>query len=87
MKMVKVKPVPKFLEALDSIKEILTSEGRTMAQGAIAWLWAKSNVTIPIPGFKNSKQVEQNVGAIEYGPLVKDQVDKIDKIIEALKLY
>jgi len=81
------KPAPKFIEALDSIKEILTSGGRTMAQGAIAWLWAKSNITIPIPGFKNVEQVKQNAGAIEYGPLNVGQVDEIDKIIEALKLY
>ncbi len=80
------KPVPKFVKALDATKEILTSEGRTMAQGAIAWLWAKSDGIIPLPGFKNSKQVKQNAKAMEYGPLTKAQADEVDSIIGALKL-
>lgn len=75
------KPQPEFLEKLDAVKRILTSEGRTLAQGALAWIWARSDNAIPIPGFKSVKQVEENVKAMEFGPLSKSQTNEIDKIL------
>lgn len=75
------KPVPEFLKALDSVKEILTSNGRTPAQGALAWIWGRSGSTIPIPGFKTVKQVEENAKAMDFGPLTQDQMSEIDSIL------
>ncbi len=75
------KPVPEFLRILDSIKEILTSNGRTLVQGALAWIWAKSNNTIPIPGFKTVKQVEENAKAMEFGPLTDAQIKEINTLL------
>lgn len=75
------KPVPEFLKMLDSVKEILTSNGRTLAQGALAWIWGKSGHTIPIPGFKTIKQVEENAKALDFGPLPQEQMDEIDQIL------
>ncbi len=75
------KPVPEFLEKLDSVKEILTSNGRTLVQGALAWTWGKSGSTIPIPGFKTIKQVEENAKAMDFGPLSQDQMNEIDGIL------
>ena len=40
------------LDLLHEVRDVLTSGGRTPAQGALGWLWARSEVTIPIPGFK-----------------------------------
>lgn len=75
------RPTQEALQKLDSIREILTSNGRSPAQGALAWIWAKSNSTIPIPGFKNVKQVEENAKALEFGPLTQAQVAEIEKIL------
>lgn len=75
------KPAPEFLNKLDTVKEILTSEGRTPAQGALAWIWGKSNGTIPIPGFKTVNQVEENAKAMDFGPLSQEQMDEIDRIL------
>lgn len=75
------KPVPEFLKKLDSIKEILTSNGRTLTQGALAWIWGRSSCTIPIPGFKTIKQVEDNAKAMDFGPLSQDQMNEIEKIL------
>jgi aryl-alcohol dehydrogenase-like predicted oxidoreductase len=44
-------PNPEWLDKVHAIGEVLRSDGRTLAQGAIAWLWARSNKTLPIPGF------------------------------------
>lgn len=76
------KPNPEWLSKLEAIREILTSNGRTLAQGALAWLWARSEKTIPIPGFRTVKQVEDNCGALAKGPLTNDQMREIDTLLE-----
>jgi aryl-alcohol dehydrogenase-like predicted oxidoreductase len=76
------KPAPEFLKKLDAVKEILTSNGRTLVQGALAWIWGKSGNNIPIPGFKTIKQVEENAKAMDFGPLTQEQLDEIDRILD-----
>ena len=75
------RPNPDWLNRLEAVRDILTSNGRAVAQGAIAWHWAVSNVMIPIPGFKTPEQVEQNVGATEFGALEASQVAQIESIL------
>jgi aryl-alcohol dehydrogenase-like predicted oxidoreductase len=75
------KPTAEWLDKLASIRDVLTSSGRTLAQGALAWLWARSTKTVPIPGFKTVAQVEENAGALAHGPLTDDQVADIDEIL------
>jgi aryl-alcohol dehydrogenase-like predicted oxidoreductase len=75
------KPTTEWLDKLAAIREVLTSEGRTLAQGALAWIWARSPRTVPIPGFKTVAQVEENCGALDAGPLTADQLTEIDTIL------
>jgi aryl-alcohol dehydrogenase-like predicted oxidoreductase len=75
------RPSKKWLNALEAIKEVLTSKGRTLAQGALAWIWGRSPNTLPIPGFRTVRQVQENCGAMEFGPLTKDQMAEIDAIL------
>jgi aryl-alcohol dehydrogenase-like predicted oxidoreductase len=75
------KPTRDWLDKLASIREVLTSHGRTLGQGALAWIWARSTRTIPIPGFKNVNQVKENCAALEFGPLNTDQMVEIDQIL------
>jgi aryl-alcohol dehydrogenase-like predicted oxidoreductase len=70
-----------WLDKLASIREILTSGGRTLAQGALAWLWGRSPNTVPIPGFRTVAQVEENAKAMEFGPLTPVQMGEIDRIL------
>jgi aryl-alcohol dehydrogenase-like predicted oxidoreductase len=77
----KDEPFIKLHKALDAVSEILTSEGRTLAQGALCWLWARSDCTIPIPGFKSMAQVRENAGALEFGPLSPEQMQQIDEVL------
>jgi aryl-alcohol dehydrogenase-like predicted oxidoreductase len=72
------KPNPDWLRRLEAIRAILTSNGRTLAQGALAWLWARSPQTLPIPGFKTTAQVEDNAGAMAFGPLTTEQMGEIE---------
>ncbi|MEU9169172.1 aldo/keto reductase [Streptomyces sp. NPDC048420] len=73
---------PEWLARIDALKEILTSNGRTLAQGALAWLWARSPQTIPIPGFRSVAQAEQNAAAMEKGALTADQLTEVNRILE-----
>jgi aryl-alcohol dehydrogenase-like predicted oxidoreductase len=69
------------LDQLDAIRGILTSNGRSLVQGALAWIWARSEKTIPIPGFKTVAQVEENARAMQFGPLTAEQVQEIDSLL------
>ena len=69
------------LKKLELLREILTGEGRSLAQAAIGWLWARSERMIPIPGFKTVKQVEENAGAVDFGPLSGEQMSRIAEIV------
>lgn len=75
------KPTQTWLDKLASIRDVLTSGGRTLAQGALAWIWARSPNTVPIPGFKTVAQVEENCRAMEFGPLSSAQMAEIDRIL------
>lgn len=75
-------PNPEWLKRREAVRELLTSGGRTVAQGALAWLWARSPQTIPIPGFRTVRQVEENAKAMEFGPLTPVQMRAIDEILE-----
>jgi aryl-alcohol dehydrogenase-like predicted oxidoreductase len=74
-------PREEWLAKLDAIREVLASNGRTLVQGAIGWIWARSDQTIPIPGVKNAAQAEENAGAMRYGPLTPGQLAEIDGIL------
>jgi len=75
------KPNPEWLKKLDAIREILTSGGRILAQGALAWIWGRSEKTIPIPGFKTVRQVEENATAMQFGSLNAEQMREIDALL------
>lgn len=71
---------PEWLARVDALRSVLTGDGRTPAQGALAWLWARSR-TVPIPGFRSVAQAEQNAGAIAKGPLTAGQPAEADRIL------
>ena len=73
-----------ILHNLDSIRDILTSDERTLAQGTLAWIWARSMRNIPIPGFRTLTQVQENVESLEFGPLSSEHVQQIDEILGRL---
>ncbi|WP_406255410.1 aldo/keto reductase [Streptomyces chartreusis] len=73
---------PRWLARVDALKDVLTSGGRTLGQGALAWLWARSPRAVPIPGFRSVAQAEQNAGAQEKGALTGEQLAEVDRILE-----
>jgi aryl-alcohol dehydrogenase-like predicted oxidoreductase len=64
------------LDRLAAIREILTSNGRTLAQGALAWVLARGPQTVPIPEFKSLAQVK------DRGPLTPGQMAEIETLLD-----
>jgi aryl-alcohol dehydrogenase-like predicted oxidoreductase len=75
------KPSPEWMQKMEAVQEILKSGGRTLAQGALAWLWARSEQTLPIPGFRTMAQVEENCGALKFGALNAEQMNEIETLL------
>ena len=68
------------LDRLEAVRDILTSDGRTLTQGALAWIWARSKTTVPIPGIRTVAQAEENAGAMRLGPLTVEQMRQVDAL-------
>ena len=70
-----------WLSKLQDIRDVLTSGGRTLAQGALAWIWGRSPRTIPIPGFRTVQQIDENAAAMDFGLLTDAEMAQIAEIL------
>ncbi|MDJ1007221.1 MAG: aldo/keto reductase [Paracoccaceae bacterium] len=76
------RPNPDHLARIDAVRELLTTGGRSLAQGALGWLWALEPGAIPVPGMRTPAQVADLAGAREKGPLPRAVFDEIEALIE-----
>jgi aryl-alcohol dehydrogenase-like predicted oxidoreductase len=72
---------PDWARRVDAIRDVLTSGGRTMSQGALAWLWARSPQLVPIPGIRTVSQAVENAGALAFGPLSDTEFGQLESIL------
>ncbi|MGK5522500.1 aldo/keto reductase [Micromonospora sp. URMC 107] len=79
------RPAPEWLRRVAAVRAALTADGRTLAQGALGWLWARSDRTVPIPGCRTVAQVTENAGALHRGPLSADQFAEVERQLAALR--
>jgi aryl-alcohol dehydrogenase-like predicted oxidoreductase len=75
------RPTPEYLARRDAVRDVLTSGGRTVAQGALAWLWAHDERVVPIPGCRTVAQAEENAGALAHGPLTPGQAAEVEHLL------
>jgi len=73
----------KLLACAQQIEPYLTSDGRSYVQGALGWIWARSPLTIPLPGFRNMEQMQALVEAQQFGPLPVDAMQAIEERVES----
>lgn len=73
-----------FLQRAEAVRKMFADAGdpRTLPQIALAWIWTRSDRTVPIPGFKSIAQVQENIRAMEFSLLSDDQMKKIDEFYE-----
>jgi aryl-alcohol dehydrogenase-like predicted oxidoreductase len=65
------------LRLADKVKEIAAEKGITPAQLAIAWVLARGDDLVPIPGTKRRTYLEQNAASLEV-ELTADDMKRID---------
>jgi aryl-alcohol dehydrogenase-like predicted oxidoreductase len=68
------------LELVEKIKEVARQKHCTPAQLALAWLLAKGESIIPIPGMKRQSRLHENVGAVDI-VLTTAELQQIEAII------
>lgn len=73
--------MPQWLARLDAVRDVLTSGGRTLVQGALAYVWARSERTVALPGVRTVAQVRELVGALAHGALDAEQGTEVDRLL------
>jgi aryl-alcohol dehydrogenase-like predicted oxidoreductase len=66
-----------LLACTQLIEPYLTTGGRSYVQGALGWIWARSPLAIPLPGFRTMDQMLELLQALEFSPLPLDVVQTI----------
>jgi aryl-alcohol dehydrogenase-like predicted oxidoreductase len=61
--------MPSWLEQLAAVRELLTTDGRTLVQGALGYLLALDPALIPLPGVRTEAQATENASTLARGPL------------------
>jgi aryl-alcohol dehydrogenase-like predicted oxidoreductase len=74
--------IARRLKTVEYLREVFTAGGRTMAQGALAYIWALDERMLPIPGFKSVRQVQENAAAMGYGPLSRSELEQVQEIVQ-----
>ena len=75
------RPSADYLDRLGALRDLLQTDGRSLAQGALGWILASSPIALPVPGFKTEAQVRDNLGANEKGPLPATVMAEIDAVL------
>ncbi|WP_424969764.1 aldo/keto reductase [Dinoroseobacter sp. S76] len=73
---------PDFLRRLEAIRDLLTTEGRSLVQGALAWIWARNPTNIPIPGARTEAQITEIARALDDGPLPPATMNEIETLLD-----
>ncbi|MEL6385480.1 MAG: aldo/keto reductase [Cyanobacteria bacterium J06626_18] len=69
----------KNLAVVEQVKAIAQAKGVTASQLAIAWLLARGENIVPIPGTKRRQYLEENAAAVDI-ELTPDELERIEAI-------
>ena len=65
-----------------ALNEIAAARGQSLAQLAITWVLRDERVTSAIIGASRVSQLEENLAALSAAPLTKDELRRIDAVLE-----
>jgi aryl-alcohol dehydrogenase-like predicted oxidoreductase len=72
----------KNLVLVEKIKELAAAKGCTPSQLALAWVLARGDDVVPIPGTKRAQYLDDNLGAVNVR-LTADDLAQIDAVLPA----
>jgi len=70
----------KNIQLVREVEAMAKEKGCTTAQLALAWVLAKGEDIVPIPGTKHVRYLNENIGALEV-KLVQQDLDRLDEIL------
>jgi aryl-alcohol dehydrogenase-like predicted oxidoreductase len=76
--------MPRRQRQLAAVREELCAGGRTLVQGALAYVWARSPKAVALGGIRTPEQAREQSGALAHGPLTPAQVATIDRLVAAV---
>ncbi len=74
-------PTAELVDAVDRVRDLLTQDGRTVAQGALGWCLAQSERAIPLPGCRTPEQAVDNFGVLALPTMKTTIVEEIGKLV------
>ncbi|MFE0690163.1 aldo/keto reductase [Streptomyces xiamenensis] len=69
------------LTLLRSLNEVAEGRGQTLAQLALSWVLRDPRVVSVLIGASSVAQLDQNLAALEAGPLTEDELARIDTLL------
>src|SRR5437870_4857551 len=70
----------KNIQLVREVEAMAQEKGCTTAQLALAWVLAKGEDIVPIPGTKHVRYLDDNIGALEV-ELTRDDLERLDAIL------
>ncbi|HEX8839432.1 MAG TPA: aldo/keto reductase, partial [Sphingomicrobium sp.] len=70
----------KNLQLVEEVEQMAREKGCTTAQLALAWVLAKGEDIVPIPGTKRIRYLDDNIGALEV-KLTDEDLKRLDDIL------
>lgn len=74
-------PTDEAWQRLTDVRDVLTANGRTLAQGALAWVLATQPTGVPLPGFRRVEQVIDSVGVLSAAPVTTGELDDVATVL------
>jgi aryl-alcohol dehydrogenase-like predicted oxidoreductase len=75
-------PSRTLLETIKTIRMLLTADGRSLAQGALAWCLGQSDTTVPLPGCRTPRQAKDNFGTLSMEPLPEEILKELKAVVQ-----
>ncbi|HTS32161.1 MAG TPA: aldo/keto reductase [Bryobacteraceae bacterium] len=76
---------PAYFDAVDELQAIAAREGRSLVDLALGWIWHHTAVDSVILGASTVAHLEQNLDAVEKGPLTPETVAACDAVWHKLR--
>lgn len=73
---------PQMIEKLNSLNDIATNRGQTLAQMALSWILNNKAVTTVLIGASRPEQIVENAACIEKRDFSSDEINAISEIIK-----
>ena len=70
------------LEKIRGLHKIAQERGQSLAQMALAWVLRRPEVTSVLVGASSTRQLEDNVKALEKQAFTREELERIEKVLE-----